>query len=105
VVLSGIYQSKKGSDSAFCVRSLNLVCWHFLRVRAGEESSGEVSDACYDCREVQIPLPESIVGGLVPEDEHETNDNREAGDGCAWQVEMVVTIHIEVAYDRCESNM
>ena len=46
---------------------------------AGNERTSKVANRCYHCSEVVATFPEAVIGCLVAEDEHETDDYGQAG--------------------------
>ena len=79
--------------------------WAGGGVGAGQEGPREVADAGYHGGEVEVSLPEAVVGGLVAEDEHEAYDYGERGDGCGWQAHVSVAEEVGVAYSCCEGEV
>ena len=73
MILGGIKDRNKNADGSFGIGSCGLPRTPSLgRIlvydAAGQKRAGEIADAGYNSRQMVAPVPESIVGGLVPED-------------------------------------
>ena len=55
--------------------------------------------------EVEVSLPEAVVGGLVAEDEHEADDDGKRGNGGGRETEVGWAKLIGVADGGCEGKV
>ena len=67
----------------------------FVPVRADQEIPRQVPHAGDDRREVVPPVPKPVVARLVPEDEHEADDDREGGGDAVRQRQGMIDVPVE----------
>lgn len=79
VVLDGVGQRHQELDGALDVLLLVRRQRPRRRVAVGQNRADEIADARVDCLDAVAPVPEAVVRGLVPEDEHQTDDDGEGG--------------------------
>jgi len=51
-------------------------------------------------RRVSTYLPEPIIARLVPEDQHQADNNRQTRDNAVWKTNVIVTDMVEVDDER-----
>lgn len=77
MILGGIKDRDQNADGPFGIGSCGLprtpsLSRILVRGAAGQKRAGEIADAGYNSRQMVASVPESVVGGLVPEDLRQT---------------------------------
>ena len=68
-------------------------------VRTGQDGPGEVPDGGDDGGEVVSAIPETIVGGLIAEDQHQADDDGEGGNLACNGLILVIEASVRASRD------